>query len=79
MPVVKLPDGTTAIVCHDRSRQRKQQCSVCGLKVTNVKLCDFRRTEQDATCDAVLCRACAVHQNPDTDYCPHHAKVLGVR
>jgi hypothetical protein len=28
------------------------------------------------TCDRVLCRACAVHKEPDIDYCPEHARLL---
>lgn len=35
-------------------------------------------THPAKTCDVALCRSCAVHVEPDTDYCPLHAAALGV-
>ena len=68
--VVKLPDGTTAIVKHAPTSPRK--CSVCGVRTRECKLCDFKVGPGKA-CDKVLCRSCARHIEPDTDYCPRHA------
>jgi len=30
------------------------------------------------TCDQALCRRCAVHVDPDLDYCPLHAAALNI-
>lgn len=80
-----------AIICGPK--QRPRTCSVCKRQFRNVKLCDYTLkpahdevSELDGmtahieakTCDAVLCPACAVHQDPDTDYCPRHAAALGI-
>ena len=73
---IALPGGQTAIVCHDAPRPRS--CSVCGVKTRRYKLCDYQvlsgyRSATLSTCDAPLCTACAVHREPDIDYCPLHA------
>lgn len=87
---MKLPNGAVAIVKHASPRPRR--CSVCGVKTYDRKLCDYvvkPAHETDSidglvahieakTCDAVLCLSCAVHQQPNTDYCPHHAAALGI-
>jgi hypothetical protein len=73
---VILPGGAHAIICGRGSRPRP--CSVCGRP--HSKLCDFplRGAKAGKTCDRTLCDQCAVHQEPDLDYCPAHAKLLGV-
>ena len=89
--LMKLPNGAVAIVKHAAPRPRA--CSVCGVKTRDVKLCDYILrpagqvvSELDGmtahveakTCDAALCQSCAVHREPDTDYCPSHAAALGI-
>lgn len=68
--VVRLPDGTTAIVRLAKARSRR--CSACGRQINEWKLCDFPLYTK--TCDRVLCEKCTVHRDPDTDYCPEHAQ-----
>ena len=64
--------GDAPIVAHDAPRARA--CSVCGVKTRRYRLCDYRIVNRKLkTCDAPLCTACAVHREPDTDYCPLHA------
>ena len=75
--VVRLPDGTTAIV--RMAKERPRTCSACRKKAHNSKLCDFVIGYADGkprTCDAVLCASCATHKEPDTDYCPKHAAAV---
>lgn len=67
--VIKLPGGGTAIVKH--AAQRPRACSVCKRKTPDFKLCDFP-VGSGKTCSAALCKACARHEDPDTDYCPLH-------
>jgi len=76
MPIVDLPGGGYAIVC-TRGR-RPITCSVCGKR--GDKLCDFPLTGVKAgkTCDRGLCQKCAVHVEPDIDYCPAHARMKGL-
>jgi len=68
-----LPGGGTAIIC---GRDRLKACAVCGLP--SAKLCDFPLTGVKAgkTCDRPVCEKCAVHSEPDTDYCPTHARMI---
>ena len=75
MPYVKLPGGGYAIVC---TRGGQKRC-VCGRP--SEKLCDFPLTgaKYGKTCDRPLCRFCAVHSEPDTDYCQPHATLLEKR
>lgn len=80
--VIRLPGGAAAIV--KRPAPRPRRCSVCRAKVHNFVLCDFveraarENAAQPVTCDKVLCWSCAVHVEPDTDYCPLHAAALQV-
>jgi len=62
-------DGRHAIVCGPPARARK--CIVCGVSTKEPKLCDFP-VGKGKTCDAPMCRACARHTDPDTDFCPRH-------
>ena len=55
------------IVCSREPRNRP--CRFCGNPSS--KLCDYP-VSNGKTCDAPLCPACAVHIEPDTDYCPNH-------
>lgn len=63
---IKLPDGTVAIV--KLARKRQQRCK-CGAVAT--LQCDYP-IGHGTTCDAYLCRKCAVSQGRNRDYCPHH-------
>lgn len=67
---VHLPNGVTAIVRMQKPRSR--HCWTCKRLLKTWKLCDFP-AGKGKTCDRVLCDACAVHREPDTDYCPQHA------
>jgi hypothetical protein len=64
---VKLPDGTTAIVCY--SGKKPSLCVRCRRRATIQ--CDFP-IGGGRTCDTYLCRACAVPQGKNRDYCPDH-------
>lgn len=68
--VVDLPGGGHAIV--KVAPTRKKKCSVCGQP--SDKLCDFPLQEGSTsrTCDLPLCKYCATHIAPDSDYCPAH-------
>jgi len=65
-----------AIICSRRSAPKR--CEFCGRP--GGKLCDYKLTgaKEGKTCDRSLCAKCAVHVHPDTDYCPTHARMLGV-
>jgi hypothetical protein len=62
---------------------KARRCSNCGTSTRDIVLCDFvieaapllfgQDRKPAKTCDAALCRRCAVHRSPDTDYCPQHA------
>lgn len=62
----KLPNGMAAIVC--TRGVRPIRCS-CGRRGNLV--CDWP-LEDGKTCDKPICKACARHVGPDTDYCPFH-------
>lgn len=64
------------IICSRSSRAKR--CEICGKP--GGKLCDFPLSgpKSGKTCDRSLCVACAVHVDPDIDYCPAHAKVKGL-
>lgn len=63
---VPIPGGH-AIVC-TRGPTRSAKCA-CGAKATIA--CDHPGVE-DGTCDAPLCRRCAVKVGPNIDHCPEH-------
>lgn len=68
---VKRPDGTLVLVRHEKPRPRA--CSVCKRKTSEYLMCDFQLTGwKRATCDAVLCSACADRRDGVT-LCPLHA------
>lgn len=47
-------------------------CALCGAH--SCKLCDGVLAS-GKTCDLPLCAECAVHVEPDRDYCPRHKPV----
>lgn len=53
---------------------RARTCA-CGTKTTDYVLCDWPLTGKKIgkTCDAVLCKRCALHVGPNRDLCPAHA------
>lgn len=63
---IRMPSGGYAIVC-SRGRQKHKFCA-CGKPAT--LLCDWPKDK--GTCDAALCRKCAVPAGPNRDHCPHH-------
>ena len=72
--VVRMPSGSCAIFKHTGSAQagKSVTCPFCKNRTSNPVLCDFV-VRPGATCDAVICRNCATHLNPNSDYCPIHA------
>lgn len=66
---IRMPDGTTAIVCSRPPRRRP--CAGCGRPST--LQCDYPTGSRGKTCDAYLCRRCADPQGGDRDYCRTHA------
>lgn len=57
-----------------RRPSRPRKCSGCGF-MTGTKLCDGRVPSASGRgrtrlCSVPLCPSCAVHVEPDTDYCP---------
>lgn len=64
---VRLPDGTSAIVCTGRAKRCR-----CGRPGT--LLCDWKvPTRRSGTCDAPICSSCATSPAPDKDLCPNYA------
>jgi hypothetical protein len=69
--VVRLKDGTRAIVC--RARPARKRCSLAGCERWADYVCDGpRRDGQPGTCDRPLCARHRVRGGPDLDYCPSH-------
>lgn len=64
---IRLPNGTSAIVCG--GRHRRHRCSGCGRPAT--LQCDFP-TSKGRTCDKHLCRLCAVPKGDNVDWCKAH-------
>jgi hypothetical protein len=65
---VTTPSGSIGLVCHTGTQHK---CVRCRRPAT--LQCDFSMGA-GVTCDAYLCRICAVPQRPGgLDYCPHHA------
>jgi hypothetical protein len=79
-----------AIVC---TRRRRPRCASCGTTRGAFVLCDSPSATVSAqggvadlplsgekagqTCSRVICQSCATHVDPDHDYCPPHARLLG--
>jgi hypothetical protein len=66
--IVRMPDGGMAFICFSGRRPTAPPCA-CGARSTIQ--CDYP-TGPGKTCDAHLCRRCAVPQGHDRDYCPRH-------
>lgn len=64
---VSVPGGGVAIVCGRRRRDQKR----CACNRVATLLCDWKVSK--GTCDAPICRSCAVSPAPDKDLCPTHA------
>jgi hypothetical protein len=81
---INNPDGTVkyahTIVCSRGRRQKKmQRCVVCGTAdpCVAMRLCDGRTDgRRKKTCDAPICVHCAVHVEPDKDFCPRCIRML---
>jgi hypothetical protein len=67
---VKMPDGGVALV-RIGGKRPSCACSRCGRPATIQ--CDYP-TGPGKTCDAWLCRTCAIPVGPDRDYCRYHPR-----
>lgn len=74
--VVRMPGGTTAILCGPRTRAPVRRCITgCGRVAT--LLCDGPPSWPGrATCDAPLCASCARELGPDRHHCPRCARAV---
>ena len=72
---LKLPDGTSYIVCGRGGRSMR--CVTCGRPAT--LLCDYpvMRLGEAGTCDKPVCVRCLIAQGPEKDYCLAHADLAG--
>ena len=75
--VIRDTQGRAIGFACSRGRQKVTPCAQCGAPST--KLCDGLTSNitgnllQDTrTCDKPLCDKCAVHVEPDKDYCSEH-------
>ena len=66
---IQRPDGGVAHVRHSDQRPRVKPCAVCG--APSALLCDYP-VGGGKTCDAPLCRGCAVCVGRNADHCPDH-------
>jgi hypothetical protein len=67
---VKFPDGTTAIICGMRGRQK---FCACG-RVGDFE-CDWKvKEKRSGMCDAPICSHHALQVGPDKHLCPQHQK-----
>jgi hypothetical protein len=69
--VVRLPDGTVALVRH--SGRRYPKCSVRGCRGDGLYQCDALVGARTRTCDRYLCASHRVPRGPGVDFCPEHA------
>lgn len=65
---VRLDNGSFAIVCGGRHRHHR--CRLCGRPAT--LQCDYPSGPGRRTCDAHLCRICAIPQADNVDWCKTH-------
>lgn len=69
--VIKLADGTVAIVKHSN---RTMRCGFC--RASSTKLCDAVVGKtlggEVITCDKPICDGCARRVGPNKDFCPKH-------
>jgi hypothetical protein len=68
---IRLPDGTAAFVRFGGRRPRAKPCACCG-GASSIQ-CDFPLLH-GGTCDAYLCRHCAVPVGRNRDHCPQHQR-----
>ena len=77
---VQHPNGDFMIVCSRGAGTRESSCVVCHRYASSVKmkLCDYPlcREKEGQTCSRPVCVTHAQHIDPDTDYCPSHARVI---
>ena len=70
---VDLGNGNFAIACGGRGERRPKTCQFCRSGRPAALLCDWK-TSGGATCDAAICKQCALHVADDKDLCPRHAR-----
>jgi hypothetical protein len=72
--------GEVARIVCTRGVGRERQCIVCHRFESRVamKLCDYplHGAKQGQTCSRPICVHHAHHVEPDTDYCPAHARLV---
>ena len=76
MPCIPFRVGEASGFICVRGRQARHNCKYCSRPAT--LLCDWPLTGEKAgqTCDTHMCRNCALHREPDKDYCRPHAKMI---
>jgi Protein of unknown function (DUF4031) len=89
-PYVAAPPGTTpapgatmhphVIVC-TRNGGGARKCTSCQAFRHDIRLCDWplHGAKSGETCSRVVCTRCAVHVEPDLDYCAAHGRVLAAQ
>lgn len=65
-------NGTVAIVCG--ARPRKRYCRDCGAEASLQCDAPLRGKKSNKTCDAHICKDCAVSVGENLDLCQMHAK-----
>lgn len=70
---IPTPGGGVAIIC-ERGRPRHKPCSVTGCRSPGEFACDYplRGAKAGATCSRLLCKAHAIKQDGELDFCPSH-------
>jgi len=65
-----LGGGNRAIICGTKAKV----CRFCRKRFAKF-LCDWKIPGGNGkTCDAPMCRSCAINVGPEKDLCPPHAK-----
>jgi hypothetical protein len=66
---IRLPDGTVAFI---DGHTPYHKCRNCDQRRATIQ-CDYPTPNgRTDTCDAWLCRLCAVRVGPNRDFCPNH-------
>lgn len=71
---IDLGGGVTGHLCSRGRRLKVRQCIACGRSGADIQ-CDHpkpAKMRRSKTCDAWLCRGCAVEVGPDKHHCPTH-------
>lgn len=67
---MQLPNGDFAIVCGGHAKTK-----YCACGRTGDLLCDWKvKNKKSGTCDAPICRKCALEVGPDKHLCKEHQR-----